>query len=401
MKPPTTSLGSPLCRPTPVPGIRSLRDCLSELERPSYVVDMGKLEQNLNLLGRIQQQSGGKILLAMKSFSMWKIFGHMSEFLAGAAASGLWEARLGHDHFPGEIHTYSPGFGADEIEDIFDYSDHVIFNSVNQWNRFAAQARCRNDVDAGLRINPQFSTGAAAIYNPCRPGSRLGIPAAQFEGLDLTGINGFHCHTLCQQGVDDLAATLKVVEERYAKWLPQLKWFNMGGGHDITKPGYDVDRLIQLIRDFQARYDLQVYLEPGEAVVLRTGVLCSRVLDVLHNDVDLAILDVSATSHMPDVLEMPYRPNIYDAGLPNEKAHTFRLGGPSCLSGDIIGDYSFDKPLEVGDQIVFDDMSQYTMVKSTFFNGVRHPAIAIYDPNHGEIQTLREFQYEDFRDRLA
>ena len=275
---------------------------------------------------------------------------------------------------------------------------------MRQWRRFRSTALVHQRAGAiefGLRINPECSTGEVELYDPCSPFSRLGVTARQLDGADLSGISGLLCHSLCQQNSEALEITLAAVEKRFARWLPRMRWFNMGGGHHITRPDYDVDHLIQLVRHFREKWDLEVYLEPGEAHVLNAGVLVASVLDLTHNGMDIAILDVSATAHMPDVLEMPYLPPVADSAEPGEKAFTYRLGSSTCLAGDVIGDYSFDQPLEIGDRVVFEDQAQYTMVKTTMFNGVKHPAIATWDAESGELNVVREFRYEDFRDRLS
>ncbi len=358
----------------------------------------------MQVMQRIQKESGCRVLLALKGFSTFSVFDEMRPYLAGCCASGVWEARLAREKFGGEVHSYSPAFSRADIPEILELSDHVVFNSINQLQQFQDQT-IDAGVEVGLRINPEYSTGSVGMYDPCAAFSRLGARADEIGTTHsdslLRHLSGFHCHTLCQQTSEPLEKTLGVVEERFGKWLPDLKWFNMGGGHHITRPDYDVDHLIQLIRDFQDRWDLRVYLEPGEAHVYDAGYLVANVLDIVENGTRIAILDVSATSHMPDVLEMPYRPPLEGSGLPGEKAHTYRLGSSSCLSGDIIGDYSFTFPLHVGDRLIFSDQAQYTMVKSTFFNGIRHPAIAAWDPDTGKTEVFREFGYDDFVSRLG
>jgi len=391
-----------------LPATRSLRvdglPPLVELPSPCFVLDLVKIRRNMRLLDYIQQETGCKILLALKGFSTFSAFPHMKPFLAGCCASGVWEARLGREEFGGEVHTYSPAFAPKDMHEILDLSDHVTFNSLNQWKHYRKQILNHPrglDVEFGLRINPEHSTGKYAMYDPCAVGSRLGIRAEQLRGEDLSGLNGFHCHTLCQQTTIPLEATLRAVEEKFGRWLPQMKWFNMGGGHHITRSDYDVEHLISLVNDFQDRWDLQVYLEPGEAHVLSAGYLIASVLDIVDNDKQIAILDVSATAHMPDVLEMPYTPPLANAGKPGEKAYDYRLAAATCLSGDVIGDYSMDQPLEIGDRIVFRDQAQYTLVKTTTFNGIKHPAIALWDAEEAQLEVVREFGYEDFRSRLG
>jgi len=317
----------------------------------------------------------------------------------------LNEARLGFEEFGGEVHCYSAAFKEEELREILKIADHVLFNSFSQWERFkplamAAKAE-RPQLHFGLRINPEHSEGDVPIYDPCAPCSRMGIPLSQFREDLLDGISGLHFHTLCQQDVPPLARTVSAVEEKFGKWLPQMEWVNFGGGHHISRTDYQVDDLIQLVKDFSQRHNVQVYLEPGEAVAIHSGVLVAEVLDLTWNTMPQAILDTSATCHMPDVLEMPYRADVIDAGMPDELAYTYRLGGMTCLAGDVIGDYSFDKPLQVGQRLLFDDMAHYTMVKTTTFNGINLPSIAIWDSRTDELNVVRNFGYEDFKQRLS
>lgn len=378
----------------------------SRVSSPCFVVDEAAVERNLKILHRVQEQSGARVLMALKAFSMFALAPLVSRYLSGTCASGLHEALLGHEEFGGEVHTFSAAYTEQDLAEILKISHHVVFNSFSQWRRFkslcASAQRQRPELKMGLRINPQHSEGTTAIYDPCAPGSRLGIIRECFNGESLEGISGLHFHTLCEQGLGPLRRTLAVVEEQFGEFLPQLSWINFGGGHHITKPGYDVDGLIQLIQDFRQRHPhLQVYLEPGEAVAIRTGVLVCEVLDLTHNTMDIAILDTSATCHMPDTLEMPYRADIFDAGEAGEKAHTYRLGGQTCLAGDVMGDYSFDRALQVGQRLVFDDMAHYTMVKTTTFNGIRLPTIALWNSGTDALKIVREFGYDDFKHRLS
>lgn len=370
---------------------------------PAYVVDDALLRKNLELLAQVQRDSGAKILLALKGFAMWDTFPLARQYLVGTTASGQDEARLGAETFGGEVHVYSPAFTEEEMAVVLRYADHVSFNSPGQWRRFRdLVARAPRRVSCGLRVNPEHSTGAVALYDPCASGSRLGTRAADIEAGDLEGLEGLHFHTLCQQNSDALEHTLEAFEARFAQHLPGRKWVNFGGGHHITRPDYDVARLVRVIRDFKARHPhLTVYLEPGEAIALNTGFLVCSVLDIVENDGPIAILDTSATAHMPDVLEMPYRPEIIGAGEPGEKAHTYRLGGTTCLAGDVIGDYSFDAPLSIGDRLVFTDMAHYTMVKTTTFNGIRLPSICRVDETTREVRTVRTFGYVDYMQRLS
>lgn len=377
----------------------------SRVPSPCYVVDEAAIERNLQVLDRVQQESGAKILLALKAFSMFDLAPLIMKYLKGTCASGLFEARLGREQFGGEVHTYSAAYREQDMAAILAASDHVVFNSFAQWERFKDQALAaqqqRPQMEFGLRINPEHSEGATPIYDPCAPCSRMGIPIANFEGQSLEGISGLHFHTLCEQDFEPLRRTLDVIETNFAQYLTQMKWINFGGGHHITRPDYQVDALIERIKHFQQKHNLQVYLEPGEAVALNCGVFIAEVLDTNWNGMDLAILDASATCHMPDVLEMPYRPRITGAGESHELAHTYRLGGPSCLSGDVIGDYSFSEPLKIGQRLMFEDMAIYTMVKNTTFNGIPLPAIAAYNSETDQLRIVKEFSYNDFLERLS
>ena len=372
---------------------------------PCFVVDEVAIEKNLKILARVQQASGAKILMALKAFSMFSLAPLISKYLQGTCASGLHEARLGAEEFGGEVHTFSAAYTEKDLQEILKISHHVVFNSFGQWQRFQpliqAAKMHRPELQFGLRLNPLHSEGAVSIYDPCAPGSRLGIPYHEFEGQSLEGIDGIHFHTLCEQAFEPLERTLDVVEQQLGHVLPGLKWVNFGGGHHITRSDYNVDGLIARIKDFQSKYDVQVYLEPGEAIAIHTGVLVSEVLDLKYNFTDLAILDTSATCHMPDTLEMPYRPDIFTAGEKHEKANTYRLGGQTCLAGDVIGDYSFDQPLHIGQRLMFDDMSHYTMVKTNTFNGIGLPAIAIWNSETDEVRLVKEFGYQDFKTRLS
>ncbi|MGQ4878170.1 carboxynorspermidine decarboxylase [Billgrantia sp. LNSP4103-1] len=370
---------------------------------PAYVVDDALLRRNLELLGQVQETSGAKILLALKGFAMWDTFPLVSRYLVGTTASGQDEARLGAETFGGEVHVYSPAFTDEEMEVVLRYADHISFNSPSQWRHFRdSVAAAPRQVSCGLRVNPERSTGKVALYDPCAPGSRLGTRAAQLEAADLAGLEGLHFHTLCEQNSDALEVTLEAFEEKFGRYLADLRWVNFGGGHHITRDDYDIERLVQLIRGFRERHPhLTVYLEPGEAIALNTGYLVCTVLDIVENDGPNAILDTSATAHMPDVLEMPYRPHIIGAGEPGEKGHTYRLGGTTCLAGDVIGSYSFDTPLAIGDRLVFTDMAHYTMVKTTTFNGIRLPSICRVDEVSREVRTVKRFGYEAYKERLS
>ena len=388
---------------------------MTTLPSPCYVIDLAALRRNLAVLDQVQRDAGCTIVLALKGFAMWSVFPEIRRYLKGCCASGWWEARLAREEFGGEVLTYSPAYQDDEIEALLEITDHLDFNSLGQWWRFRdrilAHPRHRNgSLRCGLRVNPECSTGSTPLYDPCAPGSRLGVTAAELAGANLEGLTGLHFHTLCEQGAEDLETTLSAFEEKFGQVLarPEFTWLNMGGGHWITKADYNRELLATLVKRTKERYGVEVYLEPGEAIAIHTGVLRSTVVDVVRNGgLEIAILDVSATAHMPDVLEMPYRPTVFGpdgrtaAGAPGERAHTCRLAGPTCLAGDVIGDFSFDEPLRPGDLLVFDDMAHYTMVKTTTFNGVRHPAIATFDPATGEARVVREFRYEDYRNRLS
>ncbi|MBT1075207.1 carboxynorspermidine decarboxylase [Geobacter grbiciae] len=369
---------------------------------PAYVVDLGRLRHNLAILDDVQRRSGAKILMALKAFAMWSVFPIIRETLQGVCASSPWEARLGREEFGREVHSFAAAFKESDVVELLAVSNHLVFNSFNQLERFRPLwEKERGRVSVGLRVNPEHSEGHTPIYDPCAPKSRLGIPRAEFEGKSLAGVEGLHFHTLCEQLFEPLERTAKVFEEKFGPLLHGMKWLNLGGGHHITRAGYDIDALVELVKYFKGKYGVEVYLEPGEAIAIGTGILVGEVLDVVRNEMDIAILDVSATCHMPDVLEMPYRPGITGGFDPGEKAHTYRLAGPSCLAGDVIGDWSFDKPLKPGDRLVFEDMSHYTMVKTTTFNGIQHPAICTFEPETGELKVVRRFGYEDFKSRLS
>ena len=369
---------------------------------PAYVVNLGVLQSNLETLYQVKERTGAKILLALKGFAMFSTFPLIRQYLNGICASSPWEARLGREEFNSEVHSFAPAFSNEDITELIELSDHLVFNSFNQWKKHRAQVEAsRKKIECGLRINPEVSTGAVPLYDPCAPCSRLGIRREQFDGESLEGIDGLHFHTLCEQNSDALQKTLAGVEEKFGEFLPGLKWLNFGGGHHITRADYDIDLLCQLIEHIQKKYQLQVYLEPGEAIALNSGVLVTTVMDIVDNQMPIAILDTSVTAHMPDVLEMPYRPVIVNGGNPGEKAHTYRLAGMTCLAGDVIGDWSFDTPLTTGDKLVFLDMAHYTMVKNTTFNGIRLPDIATYDPKDQILKVVRKFHYIDYRDRLS
>ena len=381
-------------------------------DSPSWVIDMTALEHNLRILADVQERAGCKILIALKGFATWSTFPLVRKYLSGATASAPHEARLAHEKLGGELHAYAPAYSDSDISELLPICDHLVFNSLSQWQRFRSRVEAHNKahpdrrVSCGLRINPEHREVAVALYDPCAPGSRLGVTrealrSELMEGLDgLDGLEGLHFHTLCELDSDALERTVAAVEEKFGDLLPKLKWLNLGGGHHITRPGYDTDRLVRIVKRLRERYGVAVYLEPGEAVAIRTGVLVATVLDVVENNGPIAILDTSATAHMPDVLEMPYRPEVVGAGNPGEKAHNYRLGGLTCLAGDMIGEYSFDHPLVVGERIVLLDMSHYTMVKTSNFNGVRLPSIVLRHQD-GQYELVKQFGYEVYRDRLG
>ena len=377
---------------------------IQELKTPCYVIDEKKLRENLEILAGVQQRTGCKILLAQKAFSCFHEYPLIGKYLKGTTASGLFEARLGREEMNLENHVFSPAYREEEMDEIAGLCDHVVFNSFGQLEKYAPRLKGKS---IGLRINPECSTQEDhAIYDPCAPGSRLGVTAKKFrENAErspqlLEALDGLHFHTLCEQNSDDLERTLAAVEEKFGQWLPRMKWLNMGGGHHITRADYDIDRLERCIRRMQERYGVEVYLEPGEAVALNAGYLATQVLDVVENGIQTLILDASAACHMPDVLEMPYRPPLRDSGKPGEKSWTYRLSSYTCLAGDIIGDYSFDREIQAGDRLYFEDMAIYSMVKNNTFNGIGLPDIAVMDEN-GDCRVIRSFGYEDFKERLS
>jgi carboxynorspermidine decarboxylase len=375
-----------------------LNDLLS-LPTPCYVVDEERLTQNLRTLKAVADEAGCKILLAQKAFSMFAVYPLIGQYLSGTAASGLYEARLGREEMGGETHVFSPAYTQADFPEILSLCDHIVFNSFAQWQRFGPQA-VKAGRHCGIRVNPEYSTQAHAVYDPCAPFSRLGVTRASFREDLLSGIDGLHFHTLCEQGSDALISTLAAVEERFGDILPHMGWVNFGGGHHITKPGYDIPALVSAVRRFRGKYGVTVYLEPGEAVALNAGFLATRVIDVVENGMKIAVLDASAACHMPDVLEMPYRPPLRGAGRLGEKPFPYRLAGPTCLAGDVIGDYAFDHPLRLDDILVFEDMAIYTMVKNNTFNGTPLPAVALRRSD-GTVRTVKAFGYTDFKSRLS
>lgn len=372
-------------------------------QTPAYVIHLGALEANARILAEVQSQADCRILLALKAFATHATFPTIARYLSGVTASGLHEALLGRDTFDGDVHVYSPAYKPEELDALLTFAHTLVFNTPSHWRRYRkAVATNPRYIHRGLRINHGHSEVDVDLYNPCIPGSRLGYPAEQLQPSDLDGLDGLHFHTMCEQGADVLERSLAAFARTCEPYFAKLKWLNFGGGHHITQPDYDREHLIALLQAWRERYGLELYLEPGEAIAVNTGVLVAEVLDTFDSKgITVAIVDVSATAHMPDTLEMPYRPEIIGAEMPGTLAHTYRLGGPTCLAGDIIGDYSFAEPLHVGKRLVFLDMSHYTMVKTTTFNGVPHPDICAYHPETNHVEVLRRFTYADFRSRLG
>ena len=374
-------------------------DSFDKLPSPAYVCEEELLENNLKLLKRVQEEAEVKILLALKGFAMHSTFDLCKKYLKGCCASGLHEALLAKEEFGKEVHTYSPAFKDEEIDEIISISNHLVFNSFNQLKRYKDKAFKK--VSLGVRLNPEYSSVEVDLYNPCAPNSRLGITKANFDESQLQYLEGFHFHALCEQNVDALEGALANFEKNFSLYFSQLKWVNFGGGHHITRADYDVEGLINLLKDFKARYPhLEVYMEPGEAIGWQTGYLVATVLDIVNNGMDLAILDTSAEAHMPDTLAMPYRAMIRNSAVAFEKKYTYRLGGNTCLAGDIIGDYSFDEPLKVGDRIILEDMIHYTMVKTTTFNGIKLPSIILKNKDNS-YKVIKNFCYNDYKSRLS
>ncbi|MGR3314581.1 carboxynorspermidine decarboxylase [Roseovarius indicus] len=370
---------------------------LNRVPSPCFVVDAAAVERNLSVLAEVSERSGAHVLSALKAFSMFALAPLVRQYLGGTCASGIYEARLGREEYGGEVATFCAGYKDSEIDEIIALSDHVIFNSPAQKARFLAKCQAAGR-QVGLRINPEHSEGEVEKYDPCAPCSRLGTPVSQLNAEALEGVDGLHMHTLCEQGVEPLLRTWEAVEPRLQPWLNDLKWLNFGGGHHISREDYDRDTLVDFIRHIRETYGVEVYLEPGEAVALDAGILVGEVLDLPVNGMPLAITDISATCHMPDVIEAPYRPALMGEV---EDGQTYRLGGPSCLAGDVIGEYTWAHPLKVGDRFAFLDQAHYSMVKTNTFNGVPLPAIALWDSRTDELRMIREFGYEDFRGRLS
>lgn len=373
---------------------------INKVNTPCYVVSEKKLLENMLVMDKVMERTDCKILLAQKAFSMYSTYPLLEKHLCGTTASGLFEARLGKEEFNGEVHVFSPAYKQSEMDELVKICDHIVFNSFSQLKKFRSTVqKSGRKISCGIRCNPEYSEIETDIYNPCFTGSRLGTLPIDFEEDELEGIDGLHFHTMCEQGADVLARTVPHIEEKFGKYLYNMKWINLGGGHHITKDGYDIDLLCETVNYLKEKYGVQVYLEPGEAVALNAGWLVSEVIEILRNGIDIAVMDTSAACHMPDVLEMPYRPEVTGAGMPEEKEYTYRLGGPTCLAGDIIGDYSFDKPLKCGDRLVFCDMAIYSMCKNNTFNGMPLPSIYLQKLN-GDIELVKSFGYEDFKSRV-
>ena len=373
---------------------------IDDLHTPCYLTDARLLQKNTALLKQIQQRTGCKILLAQKAFSMFSAYPLIRDDLAGTTASGLFEAKLGREYFGKEVHVFSPAYTQEDFTQLLELCDHIVFNSFGQWKKYRQQVQnATRNISCGIRINPGYAEVETDLYNPCISGSRMGVQLEQMEDDGFAGMDGIHFHTMCEQNSDVLERTLDHMLPQFDKWLKRCKWVNFGGGHHITRPDYDVERLVRCIERVRDTYGVQVYLEPGEAIALNAGYLVATVLDVVHNGMDIAILDASAACHMPDVLEMPYRPHILYSGTAGEKAYTYRLAGNTCLAGDVIGDYSFDHQLQAGEKLVFCDMAIYSMVKNNTFNGVPLPDIALYQ--NGHIDRVKRFGYADFEGRLS
>jgi carboxynorspermidine decarboxylase len=384
-------------------GINFSEQALASLQTPCYVVNETQLERNLQLLQHVQKEADCKILLAFKGFAMWSLAPLVRNYLPGTSASSVNEAKLGREMYGGELHVYAPAYSEADMAQHVNLANHIVFNSLSQYRRYRPLLEKYPQIKTAIRVNPEHSETDTPIYDPSGRYSRLGTTLENLKNNlnDMEGLSGLHFHNLCELNADALERTLAVVEEKFGFLFQRLSWINFGGGHHITRPDYDIDRLIRMINDFKSRYPLEVYLEPGEAIALNTGVLVATVEDVIFNGMNIAILDTSATAHMPDVLEMPYRPYIMNADDPNKKAHTYRLGGATCLAGDVIGDYSFDSALKVGDRLIFGDMAHYTMVKNSTFNGVNLPSIYIYNQETDSCRLVKHFSYEDYKNRLS
>lgn len=371
---------------------------LENLKTPCYVVSKAKIRRNLEILQYVEQQAGCHILLAQKAFSMFALYPLIGEYVSGTTASGIYEARLGYEEMGKENHVFAPAYKTEDMQELVKICDHIIFNSFNQYLKH--KGLCQN-VSVGIRVNPECSTqGDHAIYDPCAYGSRLGVTIDNFREDLLDGIEGLHFHTLCEQNCDDLITTFNAFEKNFGKYLHKMKWLNMGGGHHITREDYDVEALIRMIKYIRETYKVEVYLEPGEAFALNAGYLVTEVMDIVHNGMDILILDASAACHMPDVIEMPYRPPLRGGYKPEEKPYTYRLSSLTCLAGDVIGDYSFEKPVTIGDKLIFEDMAIYSMVKNNTFNGIPLPDIVLLEEDN-TTKLIKSFDYSDFKERLS
>lgn len=381
---------------------------IGKVKTPSFVIDEGLLERNLKILYDVKQRTGAKILLALKAYSSFSTFPLIKKFLDGVCASSPHEARLGREEFGKEVVVAAPAYTEEDIKELMKYSTCIIFNSFNQWRKFKKTV-LSHGIECGIRINPECSSAPASLYDPCAPCSRLGVTSKNFEGNLLQGVSGLHFHALCQQDATALEKVLKAAEANFGSHFSRMKWVNFGGGHHITKDGYDIDLLCKQIETFKKRYNVEVYLEPGEAIALNAGFLVASVVDIINNGMDIAILDTSAETHMPDVLAMPYTPQVIGARISSQMnkkdkknfPYVYRLGGLTCLAGDVIGDYAFPKKLSIGKKLVFTDMAIYSMVKTTTFNGVNLPSISVYNPKNKKLKIVREFGYEDFKNRLS
>lgn len=378
----------------------------SNIPSPAYVLDKSALIHNAQVIDSIHQRSGAEILMALKAFASYATFPFLKSYFAGTTASSIHEARLGYEEFKKEVHVYAPAYSCADVRQLSQWAHCVVFNSFGQKKAHIEDFRRYGEgygrvIDFGLRVNPQYSEIEVDLYDPCRIGSRLGVPICEVAEENWDGLDGLHFHTMCEQDADVLERTLEVFEEHLGNRLSELKWVNFGGGHHITRKGYDIERLVKIVTSFRHKYGIDVYLEPGEAVALNAGYLVSTVLDIINNDGLIAILDTSATAHMPDVLEMPYRPEIIGAELPGELEHTYKLGGMTCLAGDEIGSYSFEKPLKIGDKLIFCDMAIYSIVKNNMFNGVSLPSIVLWDSELGEFIHTKEFGFDEYKRRLS
>jgi carboxynorspermidine decarboxylase len=375
---------------------------LEEIPTPCYLVSEKLLERNLKILDLVQKRTGAKIILALKGFSMFSVFPLIAKYLHGTTASSLFEAKLGQEEFGKEVHIFSPAYKKEEFDEIIKISDYIVFNSFSQWKLFKNKIiSSKKKINCAIRVNPEHSEVKTALYDSCSIDSRFGVKLKDFEKQDLSGITGLHFHNLCESGADSFERTLAAFEKKFGKYLGSMKFVNFGGGHHFTRPDYDINLLCKTINEFKKCYPhLEIYLEPGEAIALNTGILISSVLDFIENKIKIALMDTSAAAHMPDTLEMPYRPEIAGAKESGKYAHTYRLGGVSCLAGDVIGDYSFKKPLAIGNKLIFLDMAHYTMVKNNTFNGINLPSILIQKKN-GKIIVQKKFNYLDFRNRLS